>query len=74
MVKQLLQKLQGDTLDEFRQSVKKVKLPMFNGDDPASWIARVEVYFRVQGTREELKVSLAQLCMDGPTRVEAHVG
>lgn len=40
---------------------------MFNGDDPTGWIARAVVYFRVQGTQEELKVSLAQLCMDGPT-------
>ena len=67
VVKQLLQKLQGNTLDEFRQLVKKVELPMFNGDNPTGWIARAEVYFRVQGTQEELKVSLAQLCMDGPT-------
>lgn len=40
---------------------------MFDGEDPAGWIARVEIYFKVQGMREELKVSLAQLCMDGPT-------
>ncbi|CAJ2654195.1 unnamed protein product [Trifolium pratense] len=40
---------------------------MFNGDDPAGWIARAEVYFNVQNTRPEIKVNLAQLCMDGPT-------
>lgn len=38
-VKKLLQQLQGDALDEFKQSVEKVKLPMFDGDDLAAWIA-----------------------------------
>jgi hypothetical protein len=59
--------LHGEALDEFRLSVKKVELPMFIGDDPAGWIARAEVYFNVQNTRPEIKVNLAQLCMDGPT-------
>jgi hypothetical protein len=56
-----------DTLLEFRQAVKKVELPMFDGEDPAGWISRAEVYFRVQGTRPEVKVSLSQLCMEGAT-------
>lgn len=59
--------LHGEVLDEFRLSVKKVELPAFTGDDPAGWIARAEVYFRVQDTSPEVKVNLAQLCMDGPT-------
>lgn len=59
--------LHDEALDEFRLSVKKVELPMFNGDDPAGWIARAEVYFNVQNTTPEIKVNLAQLCMDGPT-------
>jgi hypothetical protein len=52
---------------EFRQAVKKVELPMFDGGDPAGWISRAEIYFRVQGTRPEVKVQLAQLCMEGAT-------
>jgi hypothetical protein len=48
---------------EFRQAVKKVELPMFDSGDPAGWISRAEVYFRVQGTRAEVKVCLAQLCI-----------
>ncbi|XP_073219539.1 uncharacterized protein [Cicer arietinum] len=66
-IKKLIQKMQGKKLDEFRQSVKKIELPMFTGDDPAGWIARAEVYFRVQDTSPEIKVSLAQLCMEGST-------
>ncbi|GAU10413.1 hypothetical protein TSUD_417780 [Trifolium subterraneum] len=59
--------LHDEAWDEFRLSVKKVELPMFNGDDPAGWIARAEVYFNVHNTGQEIKVNLAQLCMDGPT-------
>ncbi|CAJ2658503.1 unnamed protein product [Trifolium pratense] len=47
--------LDDDSLAEFRRSVKKVELPMFNGEDPAGWISRAEVYFRVQNTRPEIK-------------------
>ncbi|CAJ2651205.1 unnamed protein product [Trifolium pratense] len=59
--------LHGDAMTEFRQSAKKVELPAFNGEDPAGWISRAEVYFRVQGTTPEVKVNLAQLCMEGST-------
>lgn len=31
--------LRGDVLAEFRQSVKKVELPPFDGEDPAGWIS-----------------------------------
>lgn len=37
---------------------------MFSGEDPADWIARIEVYFRVQDTCPEIKVDLTQLWMD----------
>ncbi|MCH79728.1 Ty3/gypsy retrotransposon protein, partial [Trifolium medium] len=56
-----------DSLTEFRHSAKKVELPSFDGEDPAGWISRAEVYFRVQGTSPEVKVDLAQLCMEGHT-------
>ncbi|MCH82511.1 retrotransposon gag protein [Trifolium medium] len=56
-----------DAMTEFRHSVKKVELPPFDGEDPAGWISRAEVYFRVQSTTPEVKVSLAQLCMEGST-------
>ncbi|GAU49450.1 hypothetical protein TSUD_137940 [Trifolium subterraneum] len=56
-----------ETMTEFRQSVKKIELPMFDGKVPAGWISRAEVYFRVQETTPEVKINLAQLCMNGPT-------
>ncbi|KAL5147490.1 hypothetical protein HKD37_06G017171 [Glycine soja] len=62
-----LKPLEGDDLAEFRQSMKKIELPSFYGDDPTGWIARAEIYFNVQETREAIRVSLAQLCMEGGT-------
>jgi hypothetical protein len=57
----------GVVLSDFRHAVKKVELPLFNGEDPAGWISRAEIYFRVQETAPEVKVQLAQLCMEGST-------
>lgn len=62
-----LKSLKREALDEFRQSMKKVELPMFDGEDPVSWITRAEIYFRVQGTSSAMRVNLAQLCMEGAT-------
>ncbi|KAJ9547857.1 hypothetical protein OSB04_020400 [Centaurea solstitialis] len=56
-----------DRMTEFRMAVKKVELPMFDGDDPVGWITRAEIYFDVQGTPENIKVKLAKLSMEGAT-------
>lgn len=47
--------------------VKKAELPMFDREDPTGWIVCVEVHFQVQEMHPDVKVSLAQLCMDGST-------
>lgn len=39
-LKSLASQLQGDALDNFRLSGKKVKMPMFSSEDPTGWIAR----------------------------------
>ncbi|MCI56936.1 hypothetical protein A2U01_0078187, partial [Trifolium medium] len=54
-------------MEEFRRSVKKAELPTFTGDNPAGWISRAEIYFWVQDTSPAVKVSLAQLSMEGST-------
>jgi len=42
-----LKSLKGDELSEFRQLVKRIELPMFSGENLASWISRAEIYFKV---------------------------
>ena len=53
--------------EESRLSWKKVKLPLFEGDDPVAWITRAEIYFDVQNTTDEMRVKLARLSMEGST-------
>jgi hypothetical protein len=52
---------------ESRLAGKKVKLPLFEGDDPVAWITRAEIYFDVQQTPDPLRVKLSRLSMEGPT-------
>ncbi|KAI5437860.1 hypothetical protein KIW84_023829 [Lathyrus oleraceus] len=37
--------------EEFHQSIKKVELPYFNGEDPVGWISHADMYFRVRARR-----------------------
>ncbi|GAU21227.1 hypothetical protein TSUD_11450 [Trifolium subterraneum] len=57
----------GSSQAESRLAGKKVKLPVFEGEDPVAWITRAEIYFEVQNTPEDLKVKLSRLSMEGPT-------
>ena len=52
---------------EERMTVKKVELSLFDGTDPVGWITHAKTYFEVQGLKEEMKVRLAKLSMDGAT-------
>ncbi|MCI06138.1 retrotransposon gag protein, partial [Trifolium medium] len=52
---------------ESRLAGKKVKLPVFEGEDPVAWITRAEIYFDVQNTADEMRVKLARLSMEGST-------
>lgn len=52
---------------ESRLAGKKVKLPVFEGEDPVAWITRAEIYFDVQNAPEDLRVKLTRLSMEGPT-------
>lgn len=54
-----------DHLDEYRLSVKKIELPMFDESDLVTWITRAEIYFEVQNTPDDVKIKLASLCMGG---------
>ncbi|MCI37642.1 retrotransposon gag protein, partial [Trifolium medium] len=53
--------------NESRLAGKKVKLPVFEGDDLVVWITRAEIYFDVQKTLDEMRVKLSRLSMEGPT-------
>ncbi|KAI5411964.1 hypothetical protein KIW84_056868 [Lathyrus oleraceus] len=44
-----------------RLAWKKVKLSVFEGDDPVAWITRGDIYFDVQNTPDEMRVKLSHL-------------
>src|SRR3954469_9975723 len=49
---------------ESRLAGKKVKLPLFEGEDPVAWITRAEIYFDVQNTPDVMRVKLSRLSME----------
>lgn len=57
----------NDRLEEFRLSAKKIQLPAFDGSNLVAWITRVETYFEVQRTLEDVRIHLAKLSMEGHT-------
>lgn len=46
-------------------SVKKIKLPEFNGFDPQGWIQKATLFFDINGTPPQFRLRLAQLSMVG---------
>ncbi|PNX56268.1 retrotransposon-related protein, partial [Trifolium pratense] len=59
--------VEASSVTESRLAGKKVKLPVFYGEDPVAWITRADIYFDVQNTPDEMRVKLSQLSMEGAT-------
>ena len=47
MAKSRGQRVDEDEMEEFRKSEKKVELTALVGEDPAGWISRAKIYFRI---------------------------
>lgn len=47
-------------------AIKKVEMHNFDGVDPIGWLARADEYFVLNNTREDMKVQLVLVCMEGP--------
>ncbi|KAH0433646.1 hypothetical protein IEQ34_026990 [Dendrobium chrysotoxum] len=45
--------------------VRKLKMPIFEGEDAHGWIYKVERYFAVNGLTEEERLTAAGLCLEG---------
>ncbi|XP_028554071.1 uncharacterized protein LOC114580489 [Dendrobium catenatum] len=45
--------------------MRKLKLPIFEGEDAYGWIYRVERYFAVNGVTEEEKLMAVPICLEG---------
>ena len=56
---------ESEVVSEPRSWTKKIELPVFEGLDPVSWIARAEKFFEVHRVQEEEKIQLAFISMEG---------
>ncbi|GKC44946.1 hypothetical protein Tco_1062668 [Tanacetum coccineum] len=44
---------------------KKLKMPIFDGDDAYGWIYRMERFFKIQGVEALEQLQVAELCLEG---------
>ncbi|KAL5555888.1 hypothetical protein UlMin_038124 [Ulmus minor] len=44
---------------------RKLKLPLFEGENPHGWIFRAERYFAYRGVEETEKITVATICLEG---------
>ncbi|GJU41638.1 hypothetical protein Tco_1194595 [Tanacetum coccineum] len=49
----------------FEHRMRKLKMPVFEGEDAYGWIYRVERYFEIQGLPHQEQLQAAALCMEG---------
>ncbi|GKB88612.1 hypothetical protein Tco_0960884 [Tanacetum coccineum] len=44
---------------------KKLKMPIFDGEDAYGWIYRIERFFKIQGVKALEQLQVAKLCLEG---------
>ncbi|GJR89803.1 hypothetical protein Tco_0213814 [Tanacetum coccineum] len=49
----------------FEHRMRKLKMPVFEGEDAYGWIYRVERYFKIQGIPQQEQLQATALCMEG---------
>ena len=52
-------------IDDRDGLIRRIELPLFNGDDSYGWIALVERYFRIGGYSEAMKIELVSISLSG---------
>ncbi|XP_075511724.1 uncharacterized protein LOC142547355 [Primulina tabacum] len=58
---------QEEGAKEVRMALKKIELPVFEGEDPLGWLGKIEQYFEVHETPRDCRLKLAYICMHGTT-------
>ncbi|GKD06150.1 hypothetical protein Tco_1181124 [Tanacetum coccineum] len=53
------------TYHEFKHRMRKLKMPVFEGEDAYGWIYKVELYFEIQGLPQQEQLRATALCMEG---------
>ena len=60
------EKKPNDEGNHDRNKFKKVEMPIFNGEDPDSWLFRAERYFRIHKLTESEKMTVSTISFEGP--------
>ncbi|KAI0501936.1 hypothetical protein KFK09_016881 [Dendrobium nobile] len=55
----------GRNLPRTDTRMRKLKVPVFEGEDAYGWVYRVERYFAVNGVTEEEKLMAVPICLEG---------
>ncbi|PWA72590.1 hypothetical protein CTI12_AA104190 [Artemisia annua] len=58
-------KHRGAGTNQLEHRMRKLKMPLFEGEDAYGWIYRVERYFEIQGLPPQEQLRAAALCMEG---------
>ena len=56
----------GDGDNNDRNKFKKVEMPVFDGDDPDSWLFCAERYFQIHKLTDSEKLTVATISFEGP--------
>lgn len=49
--------------DDYKNNAALLAIPLFDGVDPATWIAMMDQHFKINQIGEDKKVVLATMCM-----------
>nr|KAJ0197601.1 hypothetical protein LSAT_V11C700383600 [Lactuca sativa] len=48
------------------QEYRKLKIPIFSGEDVQGWVYRIERYFEVQEVKRKERLKVVAVCLEGP--------
>ncbi|XP_010495484.1 PREDICTED: uncharacterized protein LOC104772583 [Camelina sativa] len=56
---------QNETTESKEPLMRKIEIPLFDGENAEAWVQRVEQYFEMEDFTEEEKLKAVQMCFDG---------
>ncbi|GJY68145.1 ankyrin repeat-containing protein [Tanacetum coccineum] len=58
-------RVERETHNSYEHRMRKLKMPVFDGEDAYGWIYRVERYFEIQGIPPQEQLRVVVVCMEG---------
>ncbi|GKG07241.1 hypothetical protein Tco_0330210, partial [Tanacetum coccineum] len=67
-------RVERETHNSYEHRMRKLMMPVFDGEDAYGWIYRVERYFEIQGIPPQEQLRVVVVCMEGPFLVSLERG